>query len=291
MTTPTGKLQWGQAGVYDAVDDRSVIAAVTRNRTGLVQPIQVRAGTGLDIIVSGGWLGVASCGDFTSAVVGSRLDHIVQAVPGPASGSRADVIWCDVEPDEGTWELRVIPQSAAAGRAGVLLAFITVPANASLASQMDLLSAGARLERRILIAENVYDTRVVTGLTWETADTIIWGTTTVEPGQWYRVRFTASSPMMLAGQMQARIGIGNRFFGAPNVSSVLMRASTISFPRLNAETHAEVEYTFRQPVDAAFSERHFDGRIWIAGTSGQIRVQNLTTQGPGLSLTVEDVGS
>ena len=34
MTTPTGKLAWGQANSYDAIDDRQVIAAVTRNRTG-----------------------------------------------------------------------------------------------------------------------------------------------------------------------------------------------------------------------------------------------------------------
>ena len=49
---PTGPLAWGQAGIYDATDDRLVIAAVTRYRTGLTWPIEARAGTGLNVIVS-----------------------------------------------------------------------------------------------------------------------------------------------------------------------------------------------------------------------------------------------
>src|SRR5580704_3202081 len=108
MTTPTGKLAWGQAANYDASDDRAVITAVTAGRVGLVRPVVVAAGAGLQVIIRGGWVGVASCDDLTSAVVGSREEHVVTAVPGPASGSREDVVWCDTNPDEGTWELSVI---------------------------------------------------------------------------------------------------------------------------------------------------------------------------------------
>ena len=138
MTEPTGKLAWGQAASYDAVDDRAVITAVTRNRLGLVWPTEVVAGAGLQIRVRGGWLGVASCDDGTSAVVGDRADQVVNAIPGPATGSREDVIWCDTNPDEGTWTMTVIPAAAMIGRSGIQLAGITVPANANLASEMNI---------------------------------------------------------------------------------------------------------------------------------------------------------
>ena len=108
---PTGPLAWGQAGIYDAIDDRLVIAAVTRYRTGLTWPIEAAAGSGLNVIVRGGWVGVADCGDRTSAVVGSRVDTTITAIPGPATGSREDLIWVDTQPDAGTWVMRVITAS------------------------------------------------------------------------------------------------------------------------------------------------------------------------------------
>jgi hypothetical protein len=291
MTTPTGKLAWGQAAVYDAVDDRAVIAAVTRNRLGLVWPANVTPGSGLQLILEGGWLGVASCGDRTSAVVGSRLDQVIMANPGPATGApRLDWLWCDTEPDEGTWSLVVIPRSEAVGRAGIPLAFITCPANSTTAAEMTIASVGAELERRLMAYDSRNDARVASGVTWETADTIAWSACLAEPGQWYKARFTANSPMALTGTLEGRIGIGRRLTGGTEASSVLSRASAISYPRLNAPTAADVEYIFRHPTNSPVTDYTYIGRIWAAG-NGTYRVNLITNQGPGLQLTVEDIGS
>jgi hypothetical protein len=287
---PTGRLAWGQAGVYDAVDDRAVIAAVTRNRTGLTWPSSPRAGAGLQVVVPGPWLGVASCGDGTSGVVGSRLDLVVMASPGPATGSREDVLWCDVEPDEAEWSLVIIPASDVPSRPGIALGYITVPAGATLASQMDIRSAGAMLERRLPGFAEFTDTRTSSGNSWLTADTIAWCNVTIEPGQWYRARFTATSPTAVTGSLDGRIGLGWRPGGAPNSQSQLVRASVIGYPRIGTGCSVEVEYVFRHPPDAAAAARIYDGRIWINGT-GTYRVQGVTGQGPGLAITVEDLGS
>jgi len=291
MTTPSGKLAWGQAGNYDAVDDRQVIAAVTRNRLGLVWPATVTASTGMNIILEGGWLGVASCGDRTSAVVGSRLDQVIAALPGPATGSREDVLWCDTEPDEGVWSLRVINRSETATRPGLPLAWITAPANATLATDLTIRPVQAELERRLMRHVGWDDTtRTGFATLWENADTIIWGDALAEPGQWYRVRFTANSPMALTGSPEGRIGIGRRLAGSPESASLLLRASAISYPRLNAPRAADVEAIFRHPVTSAAVEYSYVGRIWCAGT-GTYRVNLIGNQGDGLVLTVEDIGS
>jgi hypothetical protein len=291
MTTPSGKLAWGQAGNYDAVDDRQVIAAVTRNRLGLVWPATVTASTGMNIILEGGWLGVASCGDRTSAVVGSRLDQVIAALPGPATGSREDVLWCDTEPDEGVWSLRVINRSDTATRPGLPLAWITAPANATLATDLTIRPVQAELERRLMRHVGWDDTtRTGFATLWENADTIIWGDALAEPGQWYRVRFTANSPMALTGSPEGRIGIGRRLAGSPESASLLLRASAISYPRLNAPRAADVEAIFRHPVTSAAVEYSYVGRIWCAGT-GTYRVNLIGNQGDGLVLTVEDIGS
>lgn len=287
---PTGKLAWGQAAAYDAIDDRSVIAAVTRNRTGLVWPPTVRAGTGMNIILEAGWLGVASCGDHTSAVAGSRLDQVIPANPGPATGSRDDWLWCDTEPDSGVWSLVVIPRSAAVGRFGMPLAYITVPANATSASQLTIVPVSAELERRLLGYDERNDTRTASGQTWETADTITWTACTVEPGQWYRVRFTATSPAAMTGSLEGRIGIGRRLTGGTEASSVLLRASAVSYPRLGQPRAASVEHMFRHPRTSGRVDYTYIGRLWSAG-AGSYRVNLNTNQGPGLELSVEDIGS
>lgn len=290
MTTPTGKLAWGQAAVYDAVDDRQVIAAVTRNRLGLVWPAEVRAGTGLQLILRGGWLGVASCDDKTSAVVGSRLDQVIQANPGPATGSRLDWLWCDTEPDEGTWSLVVIPRSEAVNRAGIPLAFITCPANSTTAAQFTIASVGAELERRLMMHRSDTTDRTGFAQLWDNADTIIWGPALAEPGQWYKVRFTANSPMALTGSLEGRIGIGRRLTGSDNSASRLMRASVISYPRLNAPCASEVEFIYRHPTGDPETDYTYDGRIWAAG-AGTYRVNWNSNLGEGLQLTCEDIGS
>lgn len=296
MTTPQGLLKWGQAGIYNGVDDREVIRAVTRFRTGLVWPAVVRTGSGLQIILDGGWLGVADCGDRSSAVVGSRADLVVNAAPGPPTGQRVDLLWCDVHPDDATWELVVIPQAQAAGRPGMPLATITVPANATLASQMGIVPADATLERRILNYREFNDTRTVTAQTWGTAPTVAWTwEVRTEPGQWYRVVFDAHSVQVNSGSLDLKIGIGWHAAGTSDNTSVLMRAAAISCPRLGWPNAARVEYIFRHPVNAAASVRQWDGRIWASGAS-QFRVQGTTSlvganPGPGLVITVEDIGS
>lgn len=299
MTTPTGRLAYGQAGVYDALDDRAVITALSGYRTGLVGLVGVAAGSGLMIVVSGGWLGIADCGDRTSAVVGSPVDAAVEASPGPPTGTREDRIWIDVDPDEGTWTMSVVPASATAGRPGLALAYITVPANATLASQMTIRPADVTAERRMLGFHETTETNVRTGTTWETVGTCVStdtfyggsGPVTCQPGRWYRCRFTANSPMAITSQYHPpgmRIGIGLRPVGGDSSASLLWRASVIAPPVINAASHASVERTYRHSGPAV--TRHFDGRIWIAGV-GSFRTCAITTQGPGLVLTVEDLGS
>jgi hypothetical protein len=290
---PTGPLAWGQGGIYDAIDDRLVIAAVTRYRTGLTWPIEAAAGTGLNVIVRGGWVGVADCGDRTSAVVGARVDTTVTAIPGPGTGSREDLIWVDTQPDQGTWIMRVITAAEAVGRFGLQIGLIIVPANATLASQMDIRPVGASLERRLML-QNVFSQVGANRneQTWGDAavNTFAIGHVPLEPGQWYKAKFTANSPMAVSGTLHGRIGIGMRTEGQPANASDLGRANVIAYRQLGAAQAAEVEWVFRHPPGSAEVRRMFDGRIWAAGT-GTFNVQTIANQGPGLQITVEDIGS
>ncbi len=138
MTTPSGLLLWGQAGTYDAVDDRFVITALANRNQGLVAATQISPGSGLNLTVAPGWLGVANCGDATVAVVGSRTTLTVPVPAGPATGTATYYVWCDVNPDAATWQLSVITPADAVGRPGIQLATVVVPANANLASQMTI---------------------------------------------------------------------------------------------------------------------------------------------------------
>jgi len=134
---PTGLLMWGQAGVYNAVDDRYLIAALSGSDKGVVRPARLIAGgIGLTVNIQAGWLAVASCEDGTQCVVGSRQMQYVQVAAGPATGTRTDYLWCDVNPDAGTWTLRVISQAQTIGRNGVSLARIDVPAGANLSTHL-----------------------------------------------------------------------------------------------------------------------------------------------------------
>lgn len=131
---PFGLLSWGQAGVYNAVDDRLVIAAVTDSVTGVVRPAKLTAGTGLQVQVAAGWLAIASADDGTSCVAGSRQTHLVD-VPGGGGEQQQYHLWVDTNIDAGRWELRAVTQDDTIGRAGVSLGRITVPAGANLATQ------------------------------------------------------------------------------------------------------------------------------------------------------------
>jgi hypothetical protein len=292
MTTPTGKLAYGQAGSYDAIDDRAVIRALSNDRTGLVGATEVAAGSGLYVTVAGGWLGVADCGDRTTAVIGSQAASVVEASPGPPTGTREDVIWVDVDPDEGNWAVSVIPASAAAGRPGLAVGSITVPANATLASQMTIRPGEATLERRLWYAEFT-ETNVRSGSTWDSVGNQAWVQVTCEPGRLYRVRFTCTSPMALTSQYHppgGRIGVGMRPVGADDAASQMLRAGVIAWPIVNAAQHAQVEHIFRHPPNAAPIARWFDGRVWIAGV-GTFRVAAVTAQGPPIVISVEDMGT
>lgn len=295
MTTPTGKLAWGQAASYDAVDDRMVITAVTRGRLGLVAPAVVRPGTGLTLILQGGWLGVASCGDLSSAVVGSREDQAVTGMAGPPTGTRLDILWLDTNPDEGTWSLSVLTEAQTFGRFGLPLAYITVPTNANLASQYTILPADAQLERRLLSYTTQNFDVGVGGwpyTSWAQAAGINTQSNqcTMEPGQWYRVRFESQGCTSIEGSLQGRIGVGYRTAGQPAASSVLQRTSATSFAVINREAPASCEHVFRHPTDAARVNRVFDGRIWLLFT-GLYRPTSAAQTGPQCVLTVEDIGS
>lgn len=291
MTTPTGRLAYGQAAAYDALDDRAVIRALSGGRVGLVTVPAVAAGSGLNVSV-GPWIGIADCGDRTSGVAAAPVETLVEAAPGPPTGTREDLVWVDVDPDEGVWSMSVIPASAAAGRPGLAVASITVPANATLASQMTIRQADAGFDRRLWHSEHT-ETNVRTGQTWETVGNQAWVAVRCEPGRLYRVRFTASSPMAITSQYHppgGRIGVGMRPLGAPDASSQLLRASVIGWAIINAASHANVEHIFRHPANAAPIDRWFDGRVWIAGT-GSFRAAAVTTQGPPLVISVEDMGT
>lgn len=135
MTMPMGKLAWGQAGEYDAVDDREVITALARG-PGLIIAPALSAGSGLNVQM-GRWLAIAEAGDGTLAVIGSR-DSALFGVAAGGSAARTDVVWADIDPEDATWELGIYAPSQIIGRPGIRLGTITVPANASTAAAMTL---------------------------------------------------------------------------------------------------------------------------------------------------------
>lgn len=303
MTTPQGKLAYGQPENYDAADDRAVIAAVTGGRIGLVRPVVVRAGTGLQVIISAGWVGVATCNDLTSAVVGSREDQVVQANPGPATGSRQDVIWCDTLPDEGRWELRVLTLAQAAGRSGIPLVMITAPSNSNLASQMQLTPVDAAIDRRIL-------SHTAMGANYNDYNATSWALAVgrglesipcwIEPGQWYRVSYHCSAVSLVGGtqpplgtRLEGVIGIGERNEGQAAALSQLRRGGVFGWPYYTVPAVLHHEYIFRHSIGSVGIWRVFDGRVWKhPSTPGSIRPGGYTDLGPQLQwLDVEDIGS
>jgi len=302
MTTPSGKLVWAQAETYDAVDDRTLIRALARDRVGTLAAVDAVAGPGLQVILRGGWVAVASCDDATSAVVGSREDQVIMANPGPASDSREDWLWCETHPDEGTWELKILPAAQAALLPGIQIAVITVPAGANLASQMTIVPTIAELDRRLLswTARN-YDIGVggwsyqnygqAAPLAVESYPCVM------RPGQWYRIKFIMLGPDVVSGPSRIHaIGIGWRLAGQQQNQMVMARAHACSYPPNTANPAVEsqpnwqmCEWTFRY-TGAVPVSRVFDGRYWIIGT-GLFRMCNLANVGDHAVLTVEDAGS
>jgi hypothetical protein len=132
---PYGLLKWGQAGAYNAVDDRVVITALSDSQTGIVRPARITAGAGLTINISGGWMAIASCYDGTSAVVSSNQAHQLQVPAGVPAADTQYVIWIETNPNEATWTMLLLPRGTERTRPGVSLGIIGVPPNANLASQ------------------------------------------------------------------------------------------------------------------------------------------------------------
>jgi hypothetical protein len=300
---PGGKLAWGQAANYDAVDDRAVITAVTRGRLGLVRPVTVAAGSGLQVIIRGGWVGVASCDDLTSGVIGSRDELVVQANPGPATGSREDYVWADTNPDDGTFELRVITRAQAGSRSGIPLVSITVPANANTAAAMTLRSVDASIERRLMAYQTRNDAGVHTATSFAAAVgwTLDSQEVMMEPGQWYRVKYVTSSAQLVAApggfreNGELRIGIGYRAAGQAPVTAGLAREAALNFSYVGGVTpgyqQAEVEWIFRHSITDARFERVFSGRMWSIVNGTQFRVNGTGLAGSPQMITVEDIGS
>jgi hypothetical protein len=300
---PGGKLAWGQAGNYDAADDRAVITALSAGRVGLVRPVTARAGTGLQIIITGGWVGVASCDDLTNAVIGTRDDLVVQANPGPPTSSRDDYVWADTNPDNGEFELRVITRAQAAGRSGIPLVEVTVPANANTAAAMTLRSVDAAIDRRLLAYNTRNDNAVRQAYhfgqaaPW-TCDT---GPVWMEPGQWYRVRYMTNSAQLVSAASglrengECRLGIGYRTAGQVADQAVLARESAVNFSYVGGTTpgyqQAEVEWIFRHSITDTRFERIFSGRMWCIITGTQFRVNGSGLFGSPQMISVEDLGS
>lgn len=299
---PGGKLAWGQGANYDAADDRAVITAVTGGRVGLVRPVYVRAGAGLNVIVEGGWVGVAGCNDLTSAVIGSRDELTVQASPGPATGSREDYVWADTNPDDGTFELRVITRAQAAGRPGIPLVNITAPANSNTAAAMTLRPVDAAIERRLMSYTYRNDSAIYSSTSFlaSTAQELASSEVTMEPGQWYRVRYQTSSAQLVNAPNnfrengECRIGIGYRTAGQAPALSTLAREAAINFSYVGGVTpgyqQAECEWVFRHSVTDSRFERVFTGRMWGLLGGVQYRVNGPLAGQPQM-LTVEDIGS
>jgi hypothetical protein len=300
---PGGKLAWGQGANYDAADDRAVITAVTAGRIGLVRPVYVRVGSGLQVIIEGGWVGVASCDDFTSAVIGTRDELVVQANPGPATGSRDDYVWADTNPDDGSFELRVITRAQAAGRSGIPLVNITVPANANTSAAMTLRSVDAAIERRLMAYQFRNDTAVrqSTSFAASSGFELVSQEVTMEPGQWYRVRFVTNSAQLVAAPSgfrengECRIGIGYRTAGQAPVVAQLAREAAFNFSYVGGVTpgyqQAEVEWIFRHSISDVRFDRVFSGRMWSIVNGVQFRVNGTGLAGNPQMISVEDIGS
>lgn len=135
MTTPTGLLTWGQAGNYNAVNDRLVIRGLAGpSFFGLVQAPTLAAGSGLAVNI-GPWIAIVDCGDGTSAVIGSTANASINETAGGAS-QRTDVLWADINVDATSqWSLSWLP-SPVSGRTGVALGTAVVPASAATAAAM-----------------------------------------------------------------------------------------------------------------------------------------------------------
>jgi hypothetical protein len=133
----TGRSMWGQASRYTAFDDRLALTALTGGRAGIARAAAFGEAPGpLDVTIDGGWLAIADAGDGTVMIAGTLDPGTLTLLPGGEDGTRRDLIYCYVMPDEGTWFVSAALEADTAGRPGIALATVDVPAGATSAGQM-----------------------------------------------------------------------------------------------------------------------------------------------------------
>jgi hypothetical protein len=134
MTAPQGPLTWGQSNSYNAQDDRAVISALSNNTAGLIKAPTFSASGGLTMAI-GAFMAIVACGDGTSILANNTFSRTVTLAAGPASGSRTDIIWLDIDPDfSGVWTINVLTQAATVGRLGIKLGQVVMPQGANTAA-------------------------------------------------------------------------------------------------------------------------------------------------------------
>jgi len=153
-----GLLEWGQAGNYNAADDRQVIAALYsasqdrnpgiagslfRARGGLIVAPTLTPGSALSVNI-GPWMACVDCGDGTKAIIGPRSTTAIDIAAGGGS-ARVDVLWADITPDAAQYQVGIITEAAMAGRSGVFLGLIFVPAGAATSAACTLNPSNARI--------------------------------------------------------------------------------------------------------------------------------------------------
>lgn len=224
MSTPSGILAWGQAGSYDAVDDRAVIAALAGRAAGLVVPPTLTPGAGLAVNI-GRWSAIVDAGDGTKGVIGSR-DAAPIAIPAGGASVRTDVIWADIDPDAGTWTLDLYTPAQAAGRAGVSLGTVTVPPGANSSAAMDLRPGSVRLSGA---QPATFPNTVLTQAAWTTLASFTIPANDAVPGAIYElelwgngqqastIRQTLGLRGQLGGQIQAGLTYGTTAYSAVSV--------------------------------------------------------------------------
>jgi len=214
----TGLLAWGQAGNYNAINDRLVIRALGGVQFGLTLAPTLSAGSGLVINV-GPWLAIVDCSDGTSAVIGNTSSTTVSETAG-GGADRTDVIWADINPDGASWSLSVITQAAASGRTGVALGTVFVPAGTATAAGMTLTPGSLRVipstpQRVWRVTQQGNFGTTQTPLNWEQGS----------PG----IASPVSGIPVLAGNYMVR-GIIFAAMGSPNANQTcLLTGPAVSF--------------------------------------------------------------
>ncbi|MDR3031921.1 MAG: hypothetical protein LBV78_02200 [Kitasatospora sp.] len=290
---PSGLLAYGQAGVYNGVDDRQVITALAGGRTGLMARPQMTAVAGqLTMTLAAGWWAVVDCGDGTSAVIGSRQSTAVPVNAGPASGStRTDYVWADVDPNGATWTIAIISQAQTAGRAGILLGTLTVPVGAGTASLMTFTPQPARmpLAKGILAAvrQRSPATRNANQFT-NAGNACLTPPVRVDTGRWYKLQWNTpdarlTSGTLTSGQYWITTQFAQRPLGgvmAPHGPTFIHRLTS---GQLNLNQALAMTYAFTG-LDAGDTE--FAMRSWSPdGSSFVLDAGSLRMQ-----LTCEDLG-